>query len=59
MKIKGSHCLFLILSVWFSQALALDLSYQSGIPADNKPSEEYLKKEEHTGSWELEHGKTG
>ncbi|MDC9598862.1 hypothetical protein [Xenorhabdus anantnagensis] len=44
MKIKGSYCLFFILSVCFSQALALDLSYKSDIPADNKPSEEYLKK---------------
>ncbi|SFO08764.1 hypothetical protein [Xenorhabdus japonica] len=44
MKIKGSYCLFFILSVCFSQALALDLSYKSDIPADNKPSEEYLNK---------------
>ncbi|MEQ1977077.1 hypothetical protein [Xenorhabdus sp. SGI240] len=56
MKIKGSHCLFLILSVWFSQALALDLSYPSGIPADNKPSEEYLKKRDtlDRGNWNTE-----
>ncbi|OKP05397.1 hypothetical protein [Xenorhabdus eapokensis] len=44
MKIKGSYCLFFILSVWFSQALALDLSYQGDIPVDNRPSGEYLKK---------------
>ncbi|WP_237387907.1 hypothetical protein [Xenorhabdus sp. Sc-CR9] len=44
MKIKGSPFLFFILSVCFSQALALDLGYKSAIPADNKPSEEYLKK---------------
>ncbi|BET97095.1 hypothetical protein [Xenorhabdus taiwanensis] len=56
MKIKGSHYLFFILSVWFSQALALDLSYQSDIPADNKPSEEYLKKRDSLGhgSWNTE-----
>ncbi|WP_053014331.1 MULTISPECIES: hypothetical protein [Xenorhabdus] len=50
MKIKGSYCLFLLLSVWFSQALALDLSYQNDIPADNRPSEEYLKKRLNLGS---------
>ncbi|WP_338885196.1 hypothetical protein [Xenorhabdus sp. TH1] len=44
MKIKGYYCLFFILSVWFSQALALDLSYQGDIPAANRPSEEYPKK---------------
>ncbi|WP_099141694.1 hypothetical protein [Xenorhabdus kozodoii] len=44
MKIKGAYCLFFILSVWFSQAQALDLSYKSDIPVDNKPSEEYQKK---------------
>ncbi|OKP05399.1 hypothetical protein [Xenorhabdus eapokensis] len=56
MKIKGSYCLFFILSVWFSQALALDLSYKSDIPADNKPSEEYLKKRDSLGhgSWNTE-----
>ncbi|OTA21146.1 hypothetical protein Xbed_00797 [Xenorhabdus beddingii] len=53
MKIKGSYCLFFVLSVCFSQALALDLSYKSDIPADNKPSEEYLKKrnELESGNW--------
>ncbi|WP_228005644.1 hypothetical protein [Xenorhabdus sp. BG5] len=56
MKIKGSHCLFFILSVWFSQALALDLSYQSDVPADNNPSKEYLKKRDklHDGNWGTE-----
>ncbi|OKP05398.1 hypothetical protein [Xenorhabdus eapokensis] len=56
MKIKGSYCLFFILSVWFSQALALDLSYQGDIPADNKPSQEYLKKRDklHDGNWDRE-----
>ncbi|MBI6550440.1 hypothetical protein [Xenorhabdus lircayensis] len=54
MKIKGSYCLFFILSVCFSPALALDLSYKSDIPADNKPSEEYLKKRN-----ELNHGNWG
>ncbi|PHM61130.1 hypothetical protein [Xenorhabdus ishibashii] len=56
MKIKGFHCLFFILLVWFSQALALDLSYKSDIPADNKPSEEYLKKRNtlDRGSWNTE-----
>ncbi|OKP07208.1 hypothetical protein [Xenorhabdus thuongxuanensis] len=56
MKIKGSHYLFFILSVWFSQALALDLSYKSDIPADNKPSEEYLEKRDSLGhgSWNTE-----
>ncbi|CDG21770.1 conserved exported protein of unknown function [Xenorhabdus poinarii G6] len=44
MKMKGSYCLFLALSVWFSQALALDFSYKSDIPTDNKPSEDYLQK---------------
>ncbi|MBC8950353.1 hypothetical protein [Xenorhabdus sp. TS4] len=44
MKIKGSHCLFFILSVWFFQAQALDLSYQGDIPVDNRLSGEYLKK---------------
>ncbi|WP_232370344.1 hypothetical protein [Xenorhabdus lircayensis] len=54
MKTKGSYCLFFILSVCFSPALALDLSYKSDIPADNKPSEEYLKKRN-----ELNHGNWG
>ncbi|MDC9590137.1 hypothetical protein PSI23_12720 [Xenorhabdus sp. XENO-10] len=56
MKIKGSYCLFFILSVCFSQALALDLSYKSDIPADNKPSEEYLKKRDklNPGNWNTE-----
>ncbi|PHM48362.1 hypothetical protein [Xenorhabdus miraniensis] len=56
MKIKGLHCLFFLLSACCSQALALDLSYKSDIPADNKPSEEYLKKRsglDH-GSWNTE-----
>ncbi|PHM73676.1 hypothetical protein [Xenorhabdus kozodoii] len=44
MKIKGTYCLFLILSVWFSNALAFDFSYKNEIPADNKPSKEYLQK---------------
>ncbi|WP_244431852.1 hypothetical protein [Xenorhabdus szentirmaii] len=48
--------MFLILSVCFSQALALDLSYKSDIPADNKPSEEYLKKRERLNhsNWNTE-----
>ncbi|WP_338885197.1 hypothetical protein [Xenorhabdus sp. TH1] len=56
MKIKGSYCLFFILSVWFSQALALDLSYKSDIPADNKPSKTYLNKRDklHDGNWDRE-----
>ncbi|MDE1478436.1 hypothetical protein KKI95_00475 [Xenorhabdus bovienii] len=44
MKIKGVSCLFFILSVGCTQALALDFSYKSEVPTDNKPSEEYLKK---------------
>ncbi|MBD2785465.1 hypothetical protein ID858_10225 [Xenorhabdus sp. DI] len=56
MKIKGTYCLFFILSVCFSQALAFDLSYKSDIPADNKPSEEYLKKRNNLdhGHWNTE-----
>ncbi|WP_338803089.1 hypothetical protein WDV76_12020 [Xenorhabdus griffiniae] len=56
MKIKGSHYLFFILSVWFSQVQALDLSYKSDIPADNKPSKEYLKKRDtlDSGNWNTE-----
>lgn len=56
MKTKGLHCLFFLLSVCCSQALALDLSYKSDIPADNKPSEEYLKKRSELGhgSWNTE-----
>ncbi|BET97097.1 hypothetical protein [Xenorhabdus taiwanensis] len=44
MKIKGAYYLFFILPVWFFQAQALDLSYRSDIPVDNRPSGEYLKK---------------
>ncbi|CDG89394.1 hypothetical protein L7750_10310 [Xenorhabdus bovienii] len=44
MKIKGVSCLFFILSMGCTQALALDFSYKSEMPTDNKPSEEYLKK---------------
>ncbi|MDC9593870.1 hypothetical protein [Xenorhabdus sp. IM139775] len=56
MKIKGTYCLFFILSVCFSQALAFDLSYKSDIPVDNKPSEEYLTKRNKLdqGSWDTE-----
>ncbi|AOM39461.1 hypothetical protein [Xenorhabdus hominickii] len=56
MKIKGAYCLFFILSGCFSQALALDFSYKSDIPIDNKPSEEYLKKRDelNQGSWSTE-----
>ncbi|CAM3534967.1 hypothetical protein; putative exported protein [Xenorhabdus nematophila ATCC 19061] len=56
MKIKGSFCLFFILSVCFSQVMALDFSYKSDIPADNKPSEEYLKKRTQLGheNWRTE-----
>ncbi|SFU28451.1 hypothetical protein [Xenorhabdus koppenhoeferi] len=56
MKIKGSPFLFFILSVCFSQALALDLGYKSDIPADNKPSEEYLKKRNQLDhkDWDME-----
>ncbi|MDX7991391.1 hypothetical protein FE394_08840 [Xenorhabdus sp. Reich] len=56
MKIKGAFCLFFILSVCCSQALALDLSYKSDIPADNKPPEEYLKKRNELGhgNWNTE-----
>ncbi|WP_047685363.1 MULTISPECIES: hypothetical protein [Xenorhabdus] len=50
MKIKGIHSLFFITVIGCSQASAYDFSYKSDIPADNKPSGEYLKKREELGT---------
>ncbi|WP_340621997.1 hypothetical protein [Xenorhabdus siamensis] len=50
MKIKGIHSLFFLTVIGCSQASAYDFSYKSDIPADNKPSEEYLKKREELGT---------
>ncbi|TNH42500.1 hypothetical protein [Photorhabdus luminescens] len=43
---KGSRYVFVILSAISFQAFASNFDYKSDIPADNKPSEEYLKKRE-------------
>ncbi|CDL86609.1 hypothetical protein [Xenorhabdus cabanillasii] len=55
MKIKGSYSLFFLTVIGCSQALAYDFSYKSDIPADNKPSGEYLKKREELGAnyWDV------
>ncbi|PHM29385.1 hypothetical protein [Xenorhabdus budapestensis] len=50
MKIKGIHSLFFLTVIGCFQALAYDFSYKSDIPADNKPSGEYLKKREELGA---------
>ncbi|WP_434525199.1 hypothetical protein [Photorhabdus asymbiotica] len=50
MIIKGSRYIFVILSAVSFQAFALNFDYKSEIPADNKPSADYLKKRENLKS---------
>ncbi|AKH65614.1 MULTISPECIES: hypothetical protein [Photorhabdus] len=45
--IKGSRYIFVILSAISFQAFALNFHYKSDIPADNKPSAEYMKQREN------------
>ncbi|WP_232832367.1 hypothetical protein [Photorhabdus sp. CRCIA-P01] len=52
--IKGSRYIFVILSAISFQAFALNFHYKSDIPADNKPSAEYLKKRENLESKHLD-----
>ncbi|MCT8343020.1 MULTISPECIES: hypothetical protein [Photorhabdus] len=47
MMSKGSRYIFVILSAISFQAFASNFDYKSDIPADNKPSTEYLKKREN------------
>ncbi|TDB53435.1 hypothetical protein [Photorhabdus luminescens] len=47
MMSKGSRYIFAILSAISFQAFASNFDYKSDIPADNKPSAEYLKKREN------------
>ncbi|EQB98892.1 hypothetical protein LGZ99_07260 [Photorhabdus temperata] len=48
--IKGTHYIFVILSAISFQAFALNFHYKSDIPADNKPSAEYMKQRENLES---------
>ncbi|NHB97037.1 hypothetical protein [Photorhabdus stackebrandtii] len=48
--IKGSHYVFAILSAISFQTFALNFHYESDIPADNKPSAEYMKQRENLES---------
>ncbi|NRN26951.1 hypothetical protein [Photorhabdus heterorhabditis] len=50
MMIKGSRYIFVILSAISFQVFALNFDYKSDIPADNKPSADYLKKRENLQS---------
>ncbi|KMW75065.1 hypothetical protein TI10_04870 [Photorhabdus luminescens subsp. luminescens] len=47
MASKGSRYIFVILSAISFQVFASNFDYKSDIPADNKPSAEYLKKREN------------
>ncbi|ETS30111.1 MULTISPECIES: hypothetical protein [Photorhabdus] len=51
--IKGSRYIFVILSAISFQAFALNFHYKSDIPADNKPSAEYMKQRENLASKHL------
>ncbi|OWO84177.1 hypothetical protein B5C26_03875 [Photorhabdus luminescens] len=54
MMSKGSRYVFVILSAISFQAFASNFDYKSDIPADNKPSAEYLKKRENLRSKHLD-----
>ncbi|WP_445493909.1 hypothetical protein [Photorhabdus sp. SF281] len=48
--IKGSRYIFVILSAISFQSFAVNFHYKSDIPADNKPSAEYMKQRENLAS---------
>ncbi|PHM37531.1 hypothetical protein [Xenorhabdus innexi] len=56
MRIKRITSLIFLMVIGCSQALAHDFSYKSNIPADNKASEEYLKKRDEldNNNWQVD-----